>query len=69
MEILKYRKDANSPWQDILAIKGNDGAPGKDGEPGPKGEPGNDYVLTNADKNEIAALALALLPTSEGVKY
>lgn len=25
MEVLKYRKDANSPWQDIIAIKGDAG--------------------------------------------
>ena len=36
---------------------GKDGAPGKDGETGPQGpqgEPGADYVLTEADKQEIA---------------
>ena len=33
------------------------------------GPPGNDYILTNADKAEIAALVLAGLPTAEGVSY
>lgn len=45
MEILKYRKDANSPWQDVVALVGPQGQPGKDGEQGPQGvqgEPGKD---------------------------
>ena len=37
MEILKYRKDANSPWVEIAALVG---APGKDGEPGKDGANG-----------------------------
>lgn len=134
MEVLKYRKDANSPWQSIVALKGEpgkdgtmtfedlteeqreslrgpqgiqgepgkdgangadgkdgytpvkgvdyfdgqDGAPGKDGEKGeqgiqgPQGEPGKDgedYILTEADKTEIANLVLAAIPSSEGVNY
>lgn len=32
---------------------------GKDGSPGAKGEPGDDYVLTGADKQEIAASVVA----------
>lgn len=32
---------------------------GKDGSPGAKGEPGDDYVLTDADKQEIAASVVA----------
>lgn len=131
MEILKYRKDANSPWQEIVAIVGPKGAdgtmtfedltdeqklslkgdkgdkgdtgeqgpqgipgeqgiqgvqgvPGKDGAQGPqgekgekgdtgaqgeKGEPGADYILTAADKQEIANLVLAEIPSSEEVEY
>lgn len=44
---------------------GADGAPGKDGSPGArgdtgaKGEPGDDYVLTDADKQAIAADVVA----------
>ena len=36
-----------------------------------KGEPGNDYVLTEADKNEIAAIAADLIdiPISDGKYY
>lgn len=32
---------------------------GKDGSPGAKGDPGEDYVLTSADKQEIAASVVA----------
>lgn len=34
-----------------------------------KGAPGSDYVLTNADKTEIASLVLADLPTWDGGDY
>lgn len=37
MEVLKYRKDANSPWQEILAIKGDKGEPGAKGDKGEQG--------------------------------
>ena len=36
---------------------------------GAPGAPGSDYVLTNADKTEIAALVLAALPTWDGGDY
>jgi hypothetical protein len=58
--------------------KGKDGAPGKDGadgKPGEKGDkgdtgdPGSDYVLTDADKSEIAALVLAQIPDGDEVAY
>lgn len=38
---------------------GKDGSPGADGAPGAKGDPGDDYVLTDADKTEIAAEVIA----------
>lgn len=38
---------------------GKDGSPGADGAPGAKGDPGDDYVLTDADKTEIAAEIIA----------
>ena len=41
---IKYRKDAQSPWEEIPVIQG------------PKGEDGKDYVLTDEDKQEIAEL-------------
>ena len=42
MEILKYRKDVNSPWQDIVALVGPQGEPGKDGLNGKDGVNGKD---------------------------
>lgn len=42
MNILKVRKDANSPWETIDALVG------------PEGPQGDDYILTDADKKEIA---------------
>lgn len=51
---------------------GQDGAPGKDGATGPEGPQGpagNDYVLTEADKTEIAQLAITLMPVAEEGAY
>jgi hypothetical protein len=44
MEILKYRKDANSPWQDVVALIGPQGEPGKDGLNGIDGKDGKDGI-------------------------
>lgn len=63
MEIIKYRKDANSAWQTIAAIQGE---PGKDGR---DGENGKDYVLTDTDKTDIANIVIASLPNGEEVSY
>lgn len=49
-------KDGYTP---VKGVDYFDGAPGKDGETGPQGpqgEPGADYVLTEADKQEIAGM-------------
>lgn len=50
MAILKIR-DSNGTVQEILAIRG---------------ENGKDYVLTEADKEEIANLVLEKLPVYSG---
>lgn len=50
MSILKIR-DSNGNVQEILAIKGE------------KGEKGQDYVLTDADKQEIAEKVVENLST------
>ena len=39
------------------------------GATGAKGDPGTDYVLTSADKSEIAALVLADIPNGDEVAY
>ena len=62
-----------SEW--LASLKGDkgdtgaDGAPGAKGEKGDTGEPGSDYVLTDADKSEIAALVLAQIPDGDEVAY
>lgn len=33
MEVLKYRQDANSEWQNIIALVGPQGEPGEQGAP------------------------------------
>ena len=42
---------------------------GEPGEPGAPGAPGQDYVLTEADKQEIVADVLSAIPLAEGVSY
>lgn len=82
LEALKVKGDTGAkgdPGADGAPGKdGKDGAPGKDGadgKPGEKGDkgdtgdPGSDYVLTNADKSEIAALVLAQIPDGDEVAY
>lgn len=49
MAILKI-KNENGEWISVPAIVG------PAGEPGPQGPAGNDYVLTEADKQEIAGM-------------
>ena len=82
LETLKVKGDTGAkgdPGADGAPGKdGKDGAPGKDGadgKPGEKGDkgdtgdPGSDYVLTDADKSEIAALVLAQIPDGDEVAY
>ena len=82
LEALKVKGDTGAkgdPGADGAPGKdGKDGAPGKDGadgKPGEKGDkgdtgdPGSDYVLTDADKSEIAALVLAQIPDGDEVAY
>lgn len=63
----KDGKDGQDGAQGPQGIPGKDGADGqdgkdgKDGEPGKDGKDGNDYVLTNADKQEIAQQAAQLI--------
>lgn len=48
-------KDGAQGIQGETGPQGPQGEPGKDGEQGPPGEDGQDYVLTDEDKQEIAA--------------
>lgn len=63
MSILKIR-DKNGNVQEILAIRGKDG---KDGINGTNGTDGKDYVLTEADKQEIATKVIENLSTETWV--
>lgn len=45
---------------------GATGATGPQGPQGPQGPAGDDYVLTTADKNEIATIVLGQLPIYDG---
>ena len=56
--------DTGAPGKD-----GADGKPGEKGDKGDTGDPGSDYVLTDADKSEIAALVLAQIPNGDEVAY
>lgn len=55
--ILRIR-DADGNIQEVLAIKGADGKNGTDGKDGIDGK---NYVLTEADKQEIATMTLGML--------
>lgn len=49
--------------------KGDTGERGPEGLQGPAGENGKDYVLTEADKAEIAQLAIEVMPAAEEGAY
>ena len=63
MTILKIKDTKTNEWISIQTIRG------EKGPQGPAGKNGSDYVLTEADKEEIADLVLAELPSSEEVSY
>lgn len=52
--------DGKTPVKNVDYFDGKDGVNGKDGD---------DYVLTEADKKEIANIVLAEFPNGEGVSY
>lgn len=66
MSVLKFKDPITKEWREITTIMGKDGAPGKDGKDGKDGE---NYVLTQADKAEIAQLVLAAMPDAEKGEY
>lgn len=54
MEVLRIRNNPSEEWQEIAALVG------------PKGD---SYILTDADKQEIANIVLASLTAAEGVEF
>lgn len=48
---------------------GAQGPQGEQGERGPQGPKGDAYILTGADKEDIAAMVLALIPDGNEVAY
>lgn len=56
-------KDDKGNWISIPAIQG------EQGEKGDKGDTGESYILTSADKEEIAALVISALDNGEEVRY
>ena len=59
-------KDGYTPIKGVDYFDGKDGEPGA---PGKDGEDGKDYVLTAADKQEIANLVSSSFVDGEGVSY
>ena len=53
-----------SDGKTLTVRNGSKGSPGEKGDKGDKGDPGDDYVLTTADKEEIAQLAAGIVDTA-----
>ena len=66
MAILKIR-DAEGNVQEVLVIKGENGKDGANGKDGVNGKDGEDYVLTDADKQEIADLVGDNIAVAEAI--
>ena len=58
------KQAAAKAWLGIV-----DGQVGPEGPEGPAGKDGADYVLTDADKNEIALLVIDIIPSCEQEVY
>ena len=50
-------------------IQGPQGVPGQTGPQGPQGPAGADYILTSADKTEIANTVYGMIESAEGSDY
>lgn len=61
--------DSSEPATATATTSGNDISFAFGIPKGAKGDPGNDYVLTDVDKSEIAALVLAQIPNGDEVAY
>lgn len=55
--------------EQLRGPKGEDGPKGDKGDIGPQGPPGQDYVLTDADKQEIAGLVEVPEPNVDLTNY
>jgi hypothetical protein len=66
MSVLKFKDPITNEWREISTIIGPQGEPGPAGKDGADGK---DYVLTDADKSEIAQLAIELMPVAEEGAY
>ena len=55
--------------QGLQGIQGPQGVPGQTGPQGPQGPAGADYVLTSADKTEIANTVYGMIESAEGSDY
>ena len=62
----KDGKDGADGYTPVKGVDYFDGKDGADGQPGEKGDPGDDYVLTDADKQEIAELTAPLVDVPQG---
>ena len=65
-------RDENGNFIPISAIKGDKGDKGDTGdkgEKGAKGDKGDNYVLTEADKQEIAETVYNMLTNGDEVSY
>lgn len=58
--------DANSYEVEIPTVAGQDGKDGEQGPAGADGKDGQDYILTDADKEEIAGIASSNLSSEIG---
>lgn len=64
------RDDADAgAFDGATGAAGPTGPQGPAGETGPAGPKGDAYVLTSADKSEIAGIVLSELPTAVGVSF
>lgn len=66
---LTWTNDGNLPNPDPINIRGPQGIDGENGKDGADGRPGENYILTEADKTEIAEIASTLVdvPSDEHI--
>jgi hypothetical protein len=60
MSVLRFKDPQTNEWIEITTIMG---------PPGPRGPQGESYILTEADKAEIAQITLAAIPAAEEADF